>query len=353
MRSSVEMMEAVEAVEHELQPLTLKSDRTAQLATEYRMSDAQIALLHDKYIPLVITDVKDKDQYSLVHTARINIKDLRIQVEKTRKDLVADSVDWQRVCNAEAKRITGKLDVIETHLEAQEAIYNAAAEQAKAAKKAAEQAKSQGRIDALTALGVTVNLGEIIGMTDEAFFSYLSLATQTFNAEKAKKEAEEAERIARLKEETDRLETQRKANEEAQAKLDAQAAKMKAQQDEMDAKQRAIDQAARDEQIRKDAEASATAKALAKIEADRIAAVKAELEAKAKAEAEAQIKLAIEAARPDAEKLSALSLQLSNFKLPEMATASGREIIKEVEGLILKLTTYINSKAKTLTEIKA
>jgi hypothetical protein len=359
--------EAAEEFEETIQPLELRSDKAAQLAAALKVTDAQIALLENEYMPLTCT-AGDKKAFDVAHSARMDIKDLRVQVEKTRKDLVKDAVDWQKTVNGEAKRITGLLEPIETHLEKQEAIYTAEQDRIKAERQREAQARIQVRIDALAAVGVTANLAEIALMPDEAFQRYLALETESFaraeavKAEaKAKADAEEAARAARMKAETEALEALRKAQAEEKARLDVQAAALKAQQDAMDAKQRAIDQAAREEQARKEGEAKAKAdaeQAAKDAEAKREQAEKArivaqEQEAKAQAElkaAEEAKAAAIEAARPDAEKLLTLAMETESWNFPEMSSVAGRAAMALIEDANKRFAAFIRKQAEGLAK---
>lgn len=369
MRDAIQdqIAEAAESFEETIEPLELKSDKSTQLAAHFKVADAQIAILDQEYRALTCA-ANDKAAFEVVHTARMNVKDLRVQVDKTRKNLVSDAVEWQRTVNAEAKRITGKLEPIEDHLEKQEAIYTAEQDRIKAERQKEAQARVQVRIDALAAVGVTANLAEIALMPDEAFQRYLALETDSFarvQAEKAENEAKaaaaEAERVARMKAEEARLEAIRKEQAEAQAKLDAQAATLKAQQDAMEAKQRAIDQAAREEQIRKDAEAKAKADAE---QADKereekrrrdaeAKVIEQEHQAKAAAEAkaaEAAKAAAVEAARPDADKLNVLADAVESMTIPTMSSERGTIALLKVTGLMAKLVGYARQQAADLTK---
>jgi len=362
-----QILESVEDFEETIQPLELKSDKSAQLAVHFNVADAQIAILTDECMALKC-EPADKKAFELVHSRRMDVADLRIQVEKTRVGLNAEAIARQRAVNGEAKRITALLEPVESHLKAQEAIYTAEQDRIKAERQKEAQARIQVRIDALAAVGVTANLAEIALMSEEAFQRHLSLETESFaraeaiKAEaKAKAEAEEAERVARVRAETERLEAMRKEQAEAQAKLDTQAAQLKAQSDAMEAKQKAIDQAAREEQIRKDAEAKAKADAeqaenereekrrrdaeAKVIEQERQA--KAAAEAKAAEEAKAK---AVAAARPDAEKLFQLAMEIDVFNYPDMATDAGKAIVASVKVLAQKMADYTRSKAEGLTK---
>ena len=128
----------------------------------------------------------------------------------------------------------------------------------------------------------------------------------------------------------------------------------KAQQDALAAQRSAAEQAARDEQIRKDAQVKAEAEAERKriqAEAEKVAAQEraARIEAEVKAAEEARA-AAIEAARPEAEKLNGFAYFLEGKSPPEMETPAGQAAAKDIKALMIKLTTYIRERAAGLTK---
>jgi len=346
----LQYMEAVEVLENSAQPLELRSSREAQLMDLFRISDARIQDLKSEYMPLTISGVTDKAGFDLVHSARMDIKDLRVSIDKTRKSQVADALEWQRTVNGIAKRLTAGLEPIEAHLDKQEDVYTAEIDRIKAEKQAAAQAKIQGRIDALSAVGMASNLAEIAQMSDETFNGYLRLATDAHNQAQATKTAQEAEAKAKVEAEAkaraDELATLT-AMREAQAK---EAAVLKAERDAIETEKATAAQAVRD----------AEAKAAQAIREEQIRKDAIE---KAKADAEVELKAAIEhieamkrkadeveAARPDADKLEGFAALLEGVVLPDMATPAGQALAKEIKGLMIKLINYTRTAAGNLTK---
>jgi len=76
--------------------------------------------LGKKYMTLKINGLEDKDGYSVVHQARMTMKDLRVRIEKKRKELKEDSLAYGRAIDGEAKRINSLIEPIENYLTAQE-----------------------------------------------------------------------------------------------------------------------------------------------------------------------------------------------------------------------------------------
>jgi hypothetical protein len=350
------------------QALELRPDHSEEMPEAYNLTTAKIAELAQAYLPLKIAGVSDKQGYIQVHEARMEIKGLRVAVDKKRKELNADSQEYIRAVNGYAKQITGMLAPIEAHLEAEEKAVDAeeAAIKAEAQRKADE--RNQGRLNALLAVGAEIPLAQVVLMDESTFQSYLALATKAHAdaqakaaeeaaAAEAQAQAEAAEKAARERAEAERLEKIRTEQQAEQKRLDAiaaeqkrQAAELKSQQDAIDAQKRAIEQAQRDEQIRKDTEARI------KFEADKAIAEakerqeRADREAAAKAAQEAERQAAIEAAKPDAEKLEGFAYFLEGKAPPDMETEAGKRARIEIIQAGRNLIAFIRTKANALTK---
>lgn len=127
---------------------------------EFNVTDSAIAELKEKYLPLVINGIEDKNGYKAVKSARMIVKTHRVDVDKRRKELTADALEWQRKINAEAKRITLLLEPIEEHLQSEEKRIDDEIEAIKIAKQKAEMQKLQERIDMLNGLDFKFNFSE-------------------------------------------------------------------------------------------------------------------------------------------------------------------------------------------------
>ena len=114
------------------------------IATElkkFSLTDAAIEQMEKEFLPLVVKGVEDKDGYKAVREARLTVKEHRVKVEKTRKELKADSLAFGKAVDGEAKRITTKLESIETHLQEQEDIVAKEFERRKAEEEALARAQ--------------------------------------------------------------------------------------------------------------------------------------------------------------------------------------------------------------------
>jgi len=187
------------------------------------------------------------DGIAKVEEAHKQVKRLRIDIDKRRKDLNKGALEYQRAVNAEAEKLTAQVSVVEDALYAQRQIHEAEVEKVRAAKAAEKQAVLNARAERLAAAGVVIgDLAALQAMTDDEFTQFA--IRETAKAEKARAEAEaarlEAERMeaARLEEIRRQAEELRIRNEEMQREriqLEQQRAAMLAEQAEL---QRAKDE---------------------------------------------------------------------------------------------------------------
>lgn len=362
MRDTVREEIEIAANEFEATALELRPDHSQNLAEIYKEANtARYMAIVDKYIPLKIAGVTDKNGYNLVYSALQDVKAERVRVDKIRKTTNKDANEWIRTNNGEAKRLVGILAPVELHLQAERDRHESEIEAIKAEKQRIADERNQGRVNALLAVGAEVPLATVVLMDDGTFTSYLSLATKAFHdtvaqvaaeaaAEQARLDAEAAEKARKEQEEADRLAKVRAEQAAEQKRLDAiaaeqakQAAGLKAQQDAIDKQKADMERTAREDQIRKDTEARVKVEAEEK--AERKAVEDAERLEKVNAKA-----AEIQAAKPDAEKLHAMAVSLANSEWPHMTTAAGHRIMTEAKASLARLTFWIESKADDLTK---
>lgn len=289
----------------------------------FPVADVAIAELSAKYMPLKVTGLNDLAGLAAVHDARMIVKGLRVDVEKKRKELKADSLAWGKKVDGEAARITALLEPIETHLEAEESIVVKEKERKAAEEAAAKKAILDKRLAALTAVRKLANPLEVEKMTAGQFEDFLAEAT----AANAKRLADEAAAEAARKAESDRLAAER-------AELDRQKAEQAAAQKLLDDERRKLEleraKAEWAEKAKQEAEAR-HAKQIADAEAARMAADAASLRA--------------EALRPDKEKLLAVADAVQAIVVPEVGEAmqvAARSIRKQLDDWAARCREYVN-----------
>ena len=290
-------------------------------AIRYPVADNVIEQLRDRYLPLRVNGIDDKAGLKAVHDARMQVRSLRVDVDKARKEMKADALAWGRKVDTEAKRLTSLLEPIEEHLTREEETVKAEIERVK-------RSRIDARINALLAVSLPGTMPPekmIDGWSDEEFEISLKVATREHEkrveeerirqereaAEKAELERLRAEEQARLKAEAERQAMER-------AELDRQRAELAAQQQALRTQQEAAEKAEREKER--------------KVEFDRRVAegaerVKAETEARLKREAEEleamrlageAERLRQEALRPDREKLLVFADSLEVIELPSV-----------------------------------
>jgi hypothetical protein len=222
----------------------------------YSITDAGIAKLKADYLPLVVRSVMDMVGYDACRKARIEVKGLRVDIEKRRKELKAESLEFGRRVDAKAKALMEPLTAIESHLQSQQDIVDNEKKRLVQEEERRAEAQFQERVSKLQECGAYFNLTDIKLMTEEEYTLKLLEEQERF-ARRQEKEAIEKARLAEL--EAIRVEQQRK--------IDEQEADAKRLRDELIAKQRA-ELAEKERQLNEAKEAERKAQA-EKVEAER------------------------------------------------------------------------------------
>ena len=315
---------------------------------EYNITDAAIAEMESIYLCLKITDIEDKEQFDAVHSARMTVKGKRVEVEKRRKELKADALAYGKLVDTEAKRITGKLEPIESHLDAEEKKVTDEEKRIKAEADRKEKEKIDKRIAEFAEFNVHLPFFDVAAMTDGYFDSRLIIARADFEAEQKRLAGEAAARKA----ESERLEKVREKQEAEAARLKAERLifedelrKISADRKTLEAEKAAEAQRKRQEEFEKQA-----------VENARIAAVKAEKDrqekeawdAKEKAEKEAAEKVRQEALRPDKDRLVNYGKALMDVPRPDLKDKDAKEILGYATGAVYQILKTIAKKAGEL-----
>ena len=286
---------------------------------KFNLTDATISELAEKYGNAVIEGLDDKDGYRFVKEGEASLRGYRVQVEKTRKGLKAEALTYGRVVDAEAKRITALLTPLEWELKRKRSEIDQA--KLKAKLEAERLASLPDRLADLGLLGVEMSDEAVLAMDDNVFRSHLlNLKEEIVEAKRVEQEARE-EKIRSAEAKILRAEEDKALEEKAEAKAKADAAQ--AIKDAEEAKEKAEADAI---QAKADAEKDA-------LQAIEDAAAKVRLAAAEKAEAEEAEKkrlAAIEAARPDLEKVEAFANALLFTKMPEVSDEKAKDILERL-----------------------
>lgn len=255
-------------------------NRIEQALARENITERVIAQLKQDYLSLVVKGEDDKEGYTIVRTARLKCRDLRVLATKIAKAGREEAIAEQKAWITAEKSVTSQIEEVETYLEAQENIVAGAEKRRKEAEaetlRLAEEEKlrlarekAQGRINALIKFGVAITWEDAASMPDSVFEGKLKSAEIAFN------EAKERQRIAdearaeedRIrKEESAKFEAEKKKQDEERRKLEAERhaielekakteAAEKARKDEADRIQREADEKKRKEEEAKKEEA--------------------------------------------------------------------------------------------------
>lgn len=355
-----EFEEAVETVE--AKTVAPRTNFPADIMERFHATESDLKALAARHTGLKINGLADKQGYAMVHAARIECRDARLLLEKTRKAENEEAKTFIKNCNAVAKYLTNLIAPTEDALDAEEEKYNAEVEAEKARAQREKAEKIDRRCAALQAVGHPFLLSEITLMNDTAFDFLLATATETFKVKEAQRIEAEAALAKQKTEQEAREAAEKKAKEEAEAaerarlekirqeqaeeakRIEAEREAIRKEREAMEAEKRKAEQAAREKQIAEEAAIKA------KAEAERIAREEAERRHREKLEAEAYAKAA-EAAKPDAEKILALAKVIQEIALPKLSTDAGRAVMTEIDSQIGKFVAYLEGKAKALSPI--
>lgn len=272
---------------------------------DYGVTDAALAKLKEKYTGLTCDT---KEGYEKTRKAIADIRDRRVAVENRRKELKADSLEYGRKVDREAKRITEALEEIEEPLKAAKKLVDDEAERVRREAEEAERRKAEEEARRIREEQLARERAE-----REAEEERLRIERERLEAERA-----ELEKARRAEEERQRAERER-----VEAEQRAERERMEAERRELEAERQRL---AQEEAVRQ-----------AKIQAEREAAERAERERLAeerrKVEA-AELAARLEAMKPDAEKLKSLAEQLRNIAYPEMQTKEAKERLWDVVSAV-------------------
>lgn len=156
----------------------------------YNVSEAAIEEIKKRFLPLEVKNFEDKEGYEQVKKARIEVKTLRVNIEKRRKELKKDSLEFGRMVDGKAKELSAPLEEVEQHLQEQQNVIDAEKKRRKEEAERKERERVEGMFRALVEAGYTnLSMAEVARMHEDEYEKRLQAAAEA----KAKREAEEAE----------------------------------------------------------------------------------------------------------------------------------------------------------------
>ena len=297
---------------------------------------------------LVVTNKDQKIEMELARSNRLSLKNIRVEVEKTRKELKEQSLREGKAIDGIANVIKALIIPVEEHLEKQEK-FIAIQEENKLLKQLEDRQNKLGQyVEDLT-------LYNLKYITEEAFESLLNSNKLDFETKIELEKKAEEEKIRKEKIYQEEQEKIRKENERLKIELETQAELEKKAEAEKIRKEKTYQEELEKERIKQEkilADEKAKRYALeTKLKAEQekrdkeIADEKAKQEAIKQAEEETKKKSLL---APDKEKLNLLSLEVDNLKFPYVESEEAGKILNKAKKGLKEISDYIRNSAKTL-----
>lgn len=245
---------------------------------------------------LVVTDVSQVREMKMAREARLALKDIRVNVEKTRKELKEDSLRKGKAIDGIANVIKYLIEPIESHLEQQERF----AEVYEAKRKAALKSE---RTELLTTFGIDVTYYDLGNMPEESFNQLLSSAKIAHEQRAAEARRIEEEKILRQKAEAEERERIRLENVRLRQEAEEREKVLVAERQQRESERKELEEKARAEREAFEAEAR-------KVRQEQEEKFRKEREERQRAEAELRAKK-MEEERLEQEKQAAIEYELS------------------------------------------
>lgn len=339
----------------------LEPSKVESLLTSFSKDFQEAKIVASEAKSIIVTDESQKDLMKKARESRLKLRDIRVNVEKTRVSLKEQSLRESKAIDGMANIIKALIIPVEQHLEKQEK-YLEFKETERLLKRHTE------RVEQLSKFVEDVSLYNLMSMSDEAFNNLLKSCEEAFNL---KKQAEE-------KVEKDRIELERKQNIFNKRQLELAPYKdfiddnitndiITLDMTDSDyqkllklGKDKKIEYEKNQEKIRKENE-----ELRIKSEKDQKAKEEAELKLKQEKEAqekkdrevkeaeESKKKLEDEIKRkallaPDKDKLRELWKVIDSIQYPNVESKTAADIVNETARIISQAKDYLIEKAKTL-----
>ena len=293
---------------------------------------------------LVVTSETQIVEMKMARTGRLFLKEKRVAIEKTRKELKEESLREGKAVDGISNVLKALIEPIEQYLEEQENFVEIREDRSK------EERKTL-RVTEIQTLGLDPLLYDLKNMPEE---NYVALIAGQKLAIQQKIDAEqkaEQERIEREKEQ----ERIRLENERLRAEAIEKERIMAEERAKAEAERKAMEEKTKKE--REIAEAKAKKErdeAEKKLTVEKQAKAKLEAELRAKAEAEEAEKKRIEREQkaaqkaPDKQKLLTLAEKIEALEMPDAKSAEAKKILSDTRGLLNKTAKFIREQTENL-----
>lgn len=257
---------------------------------------------------LKVTDDTQIEQMVEARKVRLELRDIRVNLDKKRKELKEESLRKGRAIDGMANVLKFLIEPIEEYLEKQEKFVEIREEERKA--------RILGeRTEKLQSIGVDPAFYDLKEMTEETFNQLVTTAEENAKLKKEAEERAEADRIEKEKKEAEEREAQKIENDRLKAENDAKEAELKKEREakeKLEKEKRDREEKERKDREREEREKKAEAKRLAKM--------------------------------GDTEKVKAIIDTLKAVKLPEVKSEEANALVGElavtIQQMIIKVEQF-------------
>jgi hypothetical protein len=297
---------------------------------------------------LVVTDESQTDIIKEARTKRLGLKNIRLEVENTRKQLKEQSLREGKAIDGMANIIKALIIPVENHLENQEKFI----ERLKEERAATRFAERTAELSKYTDYPEMYNLKDL---DDDGFKRILAEAKTAHEAkiaaeakaekERKEREAEEAKERERIRLENEQLKKEREEREAEIAREREEAEKQRKAEQEAAEKKAAAERVENEKRLEEERKAAEIERkkreALEREQKEREAA-----EAKRKAAEEEEKRQALLA--PDKQKLIAFADIIDRLELPQVANREAGKLLDETQDFLTRISKNLRNKAREL-----
>lgn len=152
---------------------------------KYDVTQATIETLRNEFLQLTVKNVEDKEGYELCKKSRLQCRDLRVSVEKRRKELKADSLEFGRRVDARAKELMDPIKEIEDHLQEQQNVVDDELKRRKEEEEKKLRVQGEERLKDLASLGcMDYSLDDLSTMDDDLYKDVRERIQQRFEKQR-------------------------------------------------------------------------------------------------------------------------------------------------------------------------
>lgn len=315
----------------------LEKSKVESLLAKFSTSFQAARHIAEEAKDIKVTDESQVEEMQTARQARLELKNIRVEVEHTRKELKEQSLREGKAIDGMANIIKAFVVPLEQKLEEQEKFAERMAE-------ARRQEMVTKRLSVLMTYCENPDMYNYADMEESDFTSLVGkLKQEKLELEAAAKKAEQ-ERIASEKAEREEQERIRKENERLKAEAAAAEAEREKER-QAEAKRLAQIEAEnkkRLEQERAAAEAERKKREAMEAEQQRLAAE----EARKKKEVEEAQRQALLA--PDKQKLIAFANVIDALEMPNVSNREAGKLLDETQDFLARISKNLRNKAKEL-----